>query len=191
MKPVQCQRLETKSASAYGTTRPDFLPEEKLRNTFCGGKLPALKLFSAMYESRHPASSPPVPSLAARGAYTCPQQGRGPRLGLSLSLERSLPLCRLIEENTRDGHSHCPTWVLGLLVHEESADHLHCLTRVMRWGYHIEVFISFAMQRLVSFVMESRLSCCTPSCRLCKDFDTLSRGCLGSLQYWIFRLTGS
>lgn len=118
-----------------------------------------------------------------------PRPGSGPRLSLPLGLEKSLPLCRLIEETPRDGHPHCPTEVVGSPVHEENTDHL-CCPRVTLCGCHIQVFVGLAVQRSVGFGMESRLGCCTPSFSLCKDFDTLSGGCLGSLWYWIFSLTG-
>lgn len=78
---------------------------------------------------------------------------------------------------------HTHTQEEGLLVHKESADHL-CCPRVTLYGCHTQAFITLAIQRLVSFSVVSVLGCCTPSFNLCKDFNTLSRGCLGSL--WVF-----
>lgn len=86
------------------------------------------------------------------------------------------------------GYPHYPTQVVESPVHKESADHL-CCPSVTPYGCCTQAFITLAIQRLVCFGMVSMLGCCTPF-SLCKDFDTLSRGCLGSLGYWIFRLTG-
>ena len=109
----------------------------------------------------------PLPMGRARQAWP----GSRPRLGLSLGLEKPLPLCRLVEETPRDGHLTAPhRW----WDHRSMKNHLHCPS-VMLCGYHTQVFISLAIQRPVSFGVESRLGWCTPYFSLCKDFDPLQR----------------
>lgn len=60
------------------------MPEEKPRNKFWGGKLPAIKLFLAMDENRHPPSSPAAASPP--GMEFMPAHRADCRLGLDLSL---------------------------------------------------------------------------------------------------------
>lgn len=175
MKCVQIQRLclKAKSSSANGTTRPDFLPEEKPRNKFWGGNLLAIRLFSAMDESRHPPSSPTATSLPGVEFMPAYRVGCRPRLGLPLGLENPVPL-QLKRRPPGMAILTTPFTGGGIAGPQRKYWSLMLCQGYPIWLSHTS-FHHFSHTETGLSGVASVLGCCTPSFSLCKDFSTIQR----------------
>lgn len=134
-----------------------------------------------------PPSSPTATSLP--GVEFMP--AHRPRLGLPLGLENPVPL-QLKRRPPGMGilttplHRRWDCWSTKKVLITYVVQGLPNMAVTHKLSYH-----HFSHTEVGLSGVASVLGCCTLSFSLCKDFNTLSRGCLGSLWYWIFRLTGS